>query len=251
MAPVLASFYAGGSVYCTPGFDALRFYQWLSDSQPSWYSAVPTMHQTIVARASRNQRIVAQSSLRFIRSSSASLPTSVLNDLESIFSTPVVEAYAMTEAAHQMCSNPLPPKVRKPGTVGPAAGPEVKISDPQSLEFLGLGQEGEVVIRGESVTSGFLNNPMANEMNFSKGWFRTGDAWHGFSSEGFGRFVREERPKPTVQDESGSQGAWKSRGSREVAKFLFTFRTQTHGSLSTNMHNSLKKAPIGEDQLGP
>lgn len=175
MAPVLASFYAGGSVYCTSGFDVLRFFQWLQDARPSWYSAVPTMHQAIVARAPRNQGIVEQSKLRFIRSSSASLPTSVLHDLETTFSTPVVEAYAMTEAAHQMCSNPLPPKVRKPGTVGPAAGPEVRISDPERITFLGVDKEGEVVIRGENVTSGYLSNPEANEKNFSNGWFRTGD----------------------------------------------------------------------------
>ena len=175
MAPVLASFYTGGSVYCTPGFDVLRFFQWLEDAQPSWYSAVPTMHQAIVARASRNESIVQESKLRFIRSSSASLPVPVLRDLETTFSTPVVEAYAMTEAAHQMCSNPLPPKTRKAGTVGPAAGPDVRISDPERLEFCGTGREGEVVIQGANVTAGYVNNAEANEKNFSNGWFRTGD----------------------------------------------------------------------------
>ena len=175
MAPVLASFYAGGSVYCTPGFDVLKFFQWLDDAQPSWYSAVPTMHQAIVARASRNLSIVQESKLRFIRSSSASLPVPVLHELETTFSTPVVEAYAMTEAAHQMCSNPLPPKTRKAGTVGPAAGPDVRISDPERLEFREEGREGEVVIRGENVTAGYINNAEANEKNFSEGWCRTGD----------------------------------------------------------------------------
>lgn len=175
MAPIMATLYAGASVICTPGFDALKFYAWLDATSPSWYSAVPTMHQAILARAKRNEESVARNRLRFIRSSSASLPVPVLNGLEETFGTRVIEAYAMTEAAHQMCSNPLPPRERKPGTVGPAAGPEVRISDSTDLRFLATGHEGEIVIRGGNVTSGYINNPEANAKDFVDGWFRTGD----------------------------------------------------------------------------
>ena len=174
MAPVLASLAAGGSVVCTPGFDALRFFAWLRAENPTWYSAVPTMHQAILGRAGRNAEIVRGSKLRFIRSSSASLPPQVMAELESVFGAPVIEAYAMTEAAHQMCSNPLPPGLRKPGSVGPAAGPEVAIMGAQG-ELLGVGDEGEIVIRGENVTSGYLGNAAANATAFHGGWFRTGD----------------------------------------------------------------------------
>ncbi|MCY3858222.1 MAG: acyl--CoA ligase [Gammaproteobacteria bacterium] len=175
MAPIMATLYAGSSVVCTPGFDALKFYAWLDETRPTWYSAVPTMHQAILGRAKRNQASVSRNQLRFIRSSSASLPIQVLNGLEETFGTRVIEAYAMTEAAHQMCSNPLPPRARKPGTVGPAAGPEVQISDTSNLEFLESGREGEIVIRGENVTAGYINNPDANAKDFVDGWFRTGD----------------------------------------------------------------------------
>ena len=174
MAPVLASLSAGAEVVCTPGFDALRFFGWLGDETPSWYSAVPTMHQAILARARRNRDIVRGSALRFIRSSSASLPPQVMAALEETFDAPVVEAYAMTEAAHQMCSNPLPPEPRKPGCVGPAAGPEVGIMDDQGRS-LGVGAEGEIVIRGPNVTTGYLNNPEANATAFHGDWLRTGD----------------------------------------------------------------------------
>ena len=174
MAPVLASLAAGGEVVCSPGFDALRFFSWLADTEPTWYSAVPTMHQAILARARRNEEAVRENRLRFIRSSSASLPTTVMASLEKVFDAPVIEAYAMTEAAHQMCSNPLPPAVRKPGTVGPAAGPEVTILDDQG-RVLPVGGEGEIAIRGASVTAGYLNNPAANATAFDGGWFRTGD----------------------------------------------------------------------------
>ena len=174
MAPVLASMAAGAEVVCTPGFDALRFFSWLGDTEPTWYSAVPTMHQAILARARRNQDVARRSRLRFIRSSSASLPTTVMQSLEETFDAPVIEAYAMTEAAHQMCSNPLPPAARKPGSVGPAAGPQVTILDEQGA-ILAPGSEGEIAIRGANVTAGYLNNPDANGTAFHGGWFRTGD----------------------------------------------------------------------------
>ncbi|MDE0660395.1 MAG: acyl--CoA ligase [Gammaproteobacteria bacterium] len=174
MAPVLASLAAGGEVVCSPGFDALRFFSWLADTEPTWYSAVPTMHQAILARAGRNEEAVRGNRLRFIRSSSASLPTTVMSSLEKVFDAPVIEAYAMTEAAHQMCSNPLPPAVRKPGSVGPAAGPEVTILDDQG-SGLPAGAEGEIAIRGPNVTAGYVNNPEANATAFHGDWFRTGD----------------------------------------------------------------------------
>ena len=174
MAPVLASLSAGAAVSCTPGFNALRFFGWLDDVAPSWYSAVPTMHQAVIARSSRNRESVDRARLRFIRSSSASLPPQVLHELEDTFGAPVVEAYAMTEAAHQMTCNPLPPDERKPGSVGPAAGPEVSVMD-EAGTLLGAGEVGEVVIRGPNVTPGYENNPTANAEAFTHGWFRTGD----------------------------------------------------------------------------
>lgn len=174
MAPVLASLSAGAEVVCTPGFDALRFFSWLAAAEPTWYSAVPTMHQAILARARRNRDAVRESRLRFIRSSSASLPTTVMAELESTFDAPVVEAYAMTEAAHQMCSNPLPPAPRRAGSVGPSAGPEVTILDERGA-VVSAGGEGEIAIRGANVTAGYLNNPEANADAFHGDWFRTGD----------------------------------------------------------------------------
>jgi len=174
MAAVLASLTEGASVYSTPGFSALRFFAWLDDAHPTWYTAVPTMHQAILARAERNRESVARARLRFVRSSSASLPPQVLKELEAVFGVPVIEAYGMTEASHQMCSNPLPPRARKPGIVGPAAGPEVTILDEASHE-LPRGSIGEISIRGENVTSGYVSNPVANAAAFSNGWFRTGD----------------------------------------------------------------------------
>ena len=129
MAAVVASLSAGASVFCAPGFNALRFFAWLSQAAPTWYTAVPTMHQAILARASRNSAVIENNALRFIRSSSSSLPPQVMRALEETFDAPVIEAYAMTEAAHQMTSDPLPPAERKPGSVGIAAGPEVSVMD--------------------------------------------------------------------------------------------------------------------------
>ncbi len=174
MGAVLSSLSAGAAVVATPGFQVMRFFALLDEYRPTWYSAVPTMHQAILARAPRNQEIVERSQLRMIRSSSAALPPQVLAKLEETFGCRVVESYGMTEAAHQMASNPLPPAARKPGTVGPAAGPEIAIMD-QDGALLELGQTGEVVIRGANVTAGYANNPEANATAFTDGWFRTGD----------------------------------------------------------------------------
>jgi acyl-CoA synthetase (AMP-forming)/AMP-acid ligase II len=174
IAAVLASLAAGGSVACTPGFNALKFFAWMADFKPTWYTAVPTMHQAILTRASRNRETIESNPLRFIRSSSSSLPPQVMRELEDTFSAPVIESYGMTEAAHQMASNPLPPSSRKPGTVGPAAGPEVAIMD-EIGTVLSAGIIGEIVIRGSNVTQGYERNPAANAAAFTKGWFRTGD----------------------------------------------------------------------------
>jgi len=174
MAAVLASITAGASIVCSPGFYAEKFFVWLSEFQPTWYTAVPTMHQTVLANIETNKEIVSKSKLRFIRSSSASLPPQVMKGLEDAFNAPMIESYGMTEASHQMTSNPLPPLQRKPGSVGIAAGPEVTIMD-EAGNMLPQGEAGEIVIRGGNVTLGYENNPMANRSAFTNGWFRTGD----------------------------------------------------------------------------
>jgi len=174
IAATLSSLAAGGSVSCSPGFNALKFFAWLDEVKPTWYTAVPTMHQAILARADRNREVIGRSRLRLIRSSSASLPAPVMVEMEKVFGVPVIESYGMTEASHQMASNPLPPRPRKPGSVGIASGPEVAILD-ESGKLLPRGEVGEVCIRGPNVTPGYEANPDANAKAFTNGWFRTGD----------------------------------------------------------------------------
>jgi len=174
IAGVLAPLSAGARVFCTPGFNALKFFAWMDEAHPTWYTAVPTMHQAIAQRARGNAEIIARNPLRFLRSSSASMPPQVIRELESIFHAPLVEAYGMTEATHQMASNPLPPRPRKPGTVGVAAGPEIAIMGERGA-LLRAGETGEIVIRGPNVTRGYEANPKANAEAFTNGWFRTGD----------------------------------------------------------------------------
>ena len=174
MAAVSASLAAGASVWCTPGFNALRFFSWMNEVKPTWYSAVPTMHQAILARSRGHREILDRRQLRFIRSASAPLPPQVMEKLEKSFQAPVIEAYGMTEATHQIASNPLPPRARKGGSVGISAGPEIAIMDEQG-NLLPILRAGEVVIRGPNVTRGYENNPQANARAFTDGWFRTGD----------------------------------------------------------------------------
>ncbi|MCE2517310.1 MAG: AMP-binding protein [Alphaproteobacteria bacterium] len=174
IASLLSSMAAGAEVMFTPGFNALKIFQWFDEAKPSWYTAVPTMHQAIVSRAKRNADILDQMKLRFIRSSSSSLPVPVMEDVEATFGCAVIEAYGMTEAAHQMASNPLPPKTRKPGSVGIAAGPDICIMSAEG-EVQPTNGIGEICIRGGNVFSGYENNPDANAEAFHGDWFRTGD----------------------------------------------------------------------------
>jgi oxalate---CoA ligase len=173
IAGILAPLSRGGQIFCTPGFNALKFFAWMEDCKPTWYTAVPTMHQAILGRAGHNKDVIARHPLRFLRSSSASMPPQLIGELEAAFNAPLIEAYGMTEASHQMASNPLHGK-RKPGAVGLPAGPEIAIMD-EAGGLLGVGEIGEVVIRGDNVTKGYENNPSANASSFTHGWFRTGD----------------------------------------------------------------------------
>ena len=174
IAATLSSLGAGAAVSCSPGFNAMKFFGWMEQVRPSWYTAVPTMHQAILTRAARNEAVIKAGRLRFLRSSSASLPPQVMSELEGVFGVPVIEAYGMTEAAHQMASNPLPPRPHYAGSVGIASGPEIGIMD-DTGKLLKAGELGEVVIRGRDVTKGYENNPDANAKAFTNGWFRTGD----------------------------------------------------------------------------
>ncbi|HSC64382.1 MAG TPA: acyl--CoA ligase [Caldimonas sp.] len=174
LAGLLAPLSAGAQVFCTPGFNALRFFKWMDQAAPTWYTAVPTMHLAIATRGKHNAEVLARHRLRFVRSSSSAMPPQLIQQIETLFRAPLIESYGMTEAAHQMASNPLPPLQRKPGSVGRAAGPEIAIRGEDGA-FLPAGEVGEIVIRGPNVTAGYENNPKANEEAFVDGWFRTGD----------------------------------------------------------------------------
>ena len=174
MGALLASLAAGASVVCTPGFMAPNFFDWVAEYRPTWYTAVPTIHQAILARAGVHRDIITRCPLRFIRSGSAALSPDILTQLETTFQAPVIEYYGMTEAASQIACNPLPPQVRKPGSVGVAAGPEVAVMD-ESGTFVPAGTTGEIIIRGPNVMPGYDRDPQANYNAFVSGWFRTGD----------------------------------------------------------------------------
>jgi len=173
VAAVLATLVSGGEVVCTPGFDVAQFLPWLGTHQPTWFTAVPTMHQAIAERARLAPQEVGPTRLRFVRSASAALPPSVAVDIEARFGAPMIEAYGMTEGAHQIACNPLPPRLRRPGTVGLAAGPEIAVMD-QAGHPVAANITGEIVMRGPNVARGYAD-PAANREAFYGDWLRTGD----------------------------------------------------------------------------
>ncbi len=179
VASTLSTLLSGGTVAVPGKFNALSFWRTVRDTKATWYSAVPTIHNLLLSRAGE-ERPAGAEGLRFIRSCSASLPAEMMDRMERVFGVPVLEAYGMTEASHQMASNPTPPAVRKPGFVGPGTGVRIGIMD-EAGGLLATGERGEVVIQGPNVVSGYENNPEANAKSFTKGWFRTGD--QGFLDE--------------------------------------------------------------------
>ncbi|WFD21775.1 oxalate--CoA ligase [Malassezia equina] len=184
MCGLLSTLFSGGCVVIPPRFSASTFWDEVVQSSPTWYTAVPTIHQIVLTL----ERPASIPKFRFLRSCSSSLSPSTFQALEDALGAPVLEAYAMTEAAHQMTSNPLPPAKRKPGTVGIGHGVEVKVLNERGEDLL-TGQNGEVCVRGPNVTVGYLNNDKANRDSFfrtkygnspssSDGFLRTGDQGH-------------------------------------------------------------------------
>ncbi|MGX1325251.1 amino acid adenylation domain-containing protein [Bradyrhizobium sp. USDA 377] len=169
---LLTALAAGSSVICTDGFDASSFFGWMHELQPTWYTAVPTIHRALLTAAESDPGRVRASSLRVIRSASASLAPAILSGLEAAFGVPVLETYGMTEAASQIAANPF--ELRKVGSVGRAAGPEIAIMD-EAGRALASGEHGEIVLRGANMTRGYHNDEAATEAAFRNGWFRTGD----------------------------------------------------------------------------
>ncbi|HEY1454881.1 MAG TPA: acyl--CoA ligase [Candidatus Dormibacteraeota bacterium] len=173
MASTMATFSSGGRVVVPDRFDPMAFWPVVAEHRATWYSAVPTIHQMLLMR-NRGERPAGSEGLRFIRSSSSALSPETMRQMESRFGAPVIEAYGMTEASHQMASNPLPPGERRPGTVGQATGIQIGIMD-EAGSLVPQAEPGEVVIRGETVIDGYAGNAEANAKSFTDGWFRTGD----------------------------------------------------------------------------
>jgi acyl-CoA synthetase (AMP-forming)/AMP-acid ligase II len=176
IAGLLATLASGGAGFMPSGgrFHAGRFWPEMAGARATWYTAVPTIHQILLARASTDYPKGGYPDLRFVRSSSAPLAPAVLQDFETVFSAPVLQAYGMTETAHQAASNPLPGDgPDKPASVGIATGTEIKVIRPDGRPA--AGETGEIWIRGSAVTSGYLGDPQATAASFSDGWFHSGD----------------------------------------------------------------------------
>ena len=173
VASALATLGSGGTVVVPRKFNPLGFRPLMEVSRPTWFSASPTPHQLILARL-QDKRPPGAERLRFIRSCSSALAPAQMRQMEDVFGVPVLEAYGMTEASHQMASNPLPPERRQPGSVGRGTGVQIAILDEAGAQ-LPTGASGEVAVRGPNVIDGYENNPQANASSFTGGWFRTGD----------------------------------------------------------------------------
>lgn len=171
---LLAPIVSGGTILCTPGFDAASFFALLREHRPTWFQAVPTALHEIVARARRGEHDLGGHSLRLIRSVAARLPESLRADVEDLFGVPVVQTYGMTEAGPLITSTRLPPASPRQGSVGPSCGTAIRIVGGDGQE-LPVGEMGEIAIRGDNVFAGYEDDPEENQARFAEGWFLTGD----------------------------------------------------------------------------
>lgn len=169
----LAQLLSGGSVAFMGAFDAQRFLIALGELRPTWYAASPTIHHAILRAAENSSDGIRSGSLRFARCGSAAIDPDVLASLERILGIPIVNGYGLTEAgpvAHTSAQH------RKSGSVGRSIGPVIGIMDAAGT-LMSAGRDGEVVLRGDSVTPGYLDDA-ANSAAFRDGWFHTGDLGH-------------------------------------------------------------------------
>ncbi|MGC2460617.1 MAG: condensation domain-containing protein, partial [Steroidobacteraceae bacterium] len=229
---LLASMAAGSSVALPRAFEPTYFFDWLDACQASWYTAVPPIHQAILAMAPRYAAVLARRHLRFVRSSSAALPPTVMAALERVFGAPVVEAYGMTEASHQIATNPLPPWVRKPGSVGLPAGPDVAIVS-EDGGLLPREAQGEICIRGETVMTAYEHNDDANARAFHDGWLRTGDQGC-FDADGYLRI-------------SGRLNEMINRGGEKVSPLEVEAALLQHVAIAEAAVFSVPHPTLGED----
>lgn len=172
MESALAQWLADGAVIATEGFDPSAYIHWLNDQRPTWYVCTPTVHQGALLQL-RNEPPSAPHSLRFLQSAGAPLPNEVRQELEEVLSVPVLNGYGATEA-HYIAIEAFPPIHLVPNAAGRSCGSEIGIMAP-SGELLLSGEEGEIVVRGAAVFSGYYDDPEATDAAFHKGWFRTGD----------------------------------------------------------------------------
>lgn len=173
VAGVIASLMSGATAICPPAFDAVAFFEWLDEFRPTWYTAVPGVHQAVLQEAPRHKDVIDRQNLRLIRSASAYLPEGIRTELEEVFITIVTEGYGLTEAM-QLTNTPLDLHTRKIGSLGLSGTSRVGIMD-ETGALLGAGQSGEIVAKGPVVMSGYLNDSDATSTAFRNGWLRTGD----------------------------------------------------------------------------
>ncbi len=233
VAGLLASLAAGASVLCAPGFAEAQFIEWLGSHEPTWYTAVPTIHQSLLTELERRgAQTPFKHSLRLARSSSSALPQGLMRSLEERLNIPLIEAYGMTEATHQVASNPLPPDVRKPGSVGRPTRVDVAILNSKG-DIEQSQVDGEIVIRGETVIRAYESDDEANARAFIDGWFRTGD---------IGRFDEDGYLYLT-----GRQKEMINRGGEKVAPREVDDALLTHPAVVRALAFAVPHRTLGED----
>jgi oxalate---CoA ligase len=221
----------GGSLACPARSSDAEFSNWLANLKPTWYSAGPTFHRSVLERARPSPSVNRQHSLRFLHSAAAPLPDAVREGLENLFGVPVLDSYGLSEAG-LVAAQSMTRGGRKRGTVGKPWPGELAIRS-DSGDIAEIGGPGEIVVRGQGLTQGYIDDADANRAAFIDGWFRTGDLGR-IDADGFLTVVG--RIKELI-----------NRGGEKIAPAEIDDALQRHPAVAEAAAFSVPHARLGED----
>jgi acyl-CoA synthetase (AMP-forming)/AMP-acid ligase II len=172
---VLSTLVGGGSMVLDRRFSRAAYWPVVERFAVTWLNAVPALFAILVEAPPPDPELAGQ--VRFARSASAPLAIATLRRFEEHCRISVVETYGMTEATGQITTNPLAAEGHRPGSVGLAAGVDLRVSGPGGAA-VAPGEIGEIRIAGPQVIEHYLaprGRGWGRRARDADGWLATGD----------------------------------------------------------------------------
>ncbi|MGB9116022.1 class I adenylate-forming enzyme family protein [Bradyrhizobium sp.] len=171
---VLSVLAVGGSEHIMERFSPQLVLELLQSGKYSMFPGVPTMFHYLLQRA-QEAGVRQLGNTRLCFSAGAIMPATLNRAFEAHFGTMLLDGYGITETSTMVTVNWMT-GTRIMGSCGlPVPGLAVRIVDPNTLEDLPSGAEGELIVRGPNLMQGYHNKPAETASALRKGWYHTGD----------------------------------------------------------------------------